>query len=101
MPKNLMYKPLVLRHWGSPGNKYYCCSGAYLDSRASQVAYNVPPPLGLRPLVQVEHITLRMGEGKCVLIGGLARMEVLEGRPFMFTFFVSNDVRLHPTDMKR
>lgn len=53
------------------------------------------------PWRQVEHVTLRMGEGKCVLIGGLARIEVLEGRPFMFTFFVSNDVRLHPTDTRR
>lgn len=53
------------------------------------------------PRRQVEHVTLRMGEGKCVLIGGLARIEVLEGRPFMLTFFVSNDVRLHPTDTRR
>lgn len=35
------------------------------------------------------------------MLGGLARVEVVTGRPFLMTFFVSNDVRLHPTDASR
>ena len=50
---------------------------------------------------QVDHVTFRLGEGKVVLLGGLARVEVVTGRPFLLTFFVSNDVRLHPTDTSR
>lgn len=50
---------------------------------------------------KVEHVTLRLGEGKSCLIGGLARVEVVYGRPFMLTFFVSNEVRLHPTATDR
>lgn len=49
----------------------------------------------------MDHVTFRLGEGKVVLLGGLARVEVVTGRPFLLTFFVSNDVRLHPTDTKR
>ncbi|CAN0577859.1 unnamed protein product, partial [Ectocarpus sp. 12 AP-2014] len=49
----------------------------------------------------VDHVTFRVGEGKVVLVGGLARVEVVTGRPFLLTFFVSNDVRLHPTDARR
>ncbi|CAM9996517.1 unnamed protein product, partial [Choristocarpus tenellus] len=50
---------------------------------------------------QVEHVTFRVGEGKVVMMGGLARFEVVEGRPYLVTFFVSNEVRLHPTDATR
>lgn len=38
-----------------------------------------------------------MADGKCVLIGGLARIEVVDSRPFLFTFFVANEIKLHPT----
>ncbi|CAM9713283.1 unnamed protein product, partial [Ectocarpus sp. 8 AP-2014] len=53
------------------------------------------------PKKKVDHVTFRVGEGKVVLVGGLARVEVVTGRPFLLTFFVSNDVRLHPTDASR
>eukprot|EP00903_Cladosiphon_okamuranus_P021077 g19362.t1 len=53
------------------------------------------------PKKKVDHVTFRLGEGKAVLMGGLARVEVVTGRPFLLTFFVSNDVRLHPTDTRR
>jgi len=49
------------------------------------------------PEKQIEHVTLRVGEGKSVLIGGLARLDMVEGKPFFFTFFISNKVKLHPT----
>jgi hypothetical protein len=50
----------------------------------------------------VEPITFRVEAGKCVLIGGLARIEVIgDSRPFLFTFFVANEVKLHPTDSSR
>jgi hypothetical protein len=40
--------------------------------------------------------------GKCVLIGGLARIEIVgDSKPFLLTFFVSNDIKLHPTDSSR
>lgn len=51
------------------------------------------------PRKRVEPITFRVASGKCVLVGGLARIEVIgDSKPFMFTFFVSNDIKLHPTD---
>jgi hypothetical protein len=50
----------------------------------------------------VEPITFRVSTGKCVLVGGLARVEVIgDSKPFLLTFFVANDVKLHPTDSAR
>jgi len=49
------------------------------------------------PQKKVNHVTLRVAEGKSVLIGGLVRLDLVEGRPFLFTFYVSNDVKLHQT----
>jgi len=51
------------------------------------------------PKKQVEPVTFRVGSGKCVLVGGLAKIEVIgDSKPFLFTFYVSNDIKLHPTD---
>ena len=51
---------------------------------------------------QVEPITFRVSAGKCVLVGGLAKIELIgDSRPFLFTFFVANDIKLHPTDSSR
>lgn len=50
---------------------------------------------------KVEPITFRLSEGKCVLVGGLAQIELIDSRPFLFTFFVSNEIKLHPTDGTR
>ena len=53
------------------------------------------------PNVKVNPITLRVTEGKCVMIGGLAIMQLVDSRPFFFTFFVSNKIKLHPTSASR
>lgn len=54
------------------------------------------------PKKQVEPVTFRVGSGKCVLIGGLAKIEVIgDTKPFFFTFYVSNDIKLHPTDSSK
>lgn len=51
---------------------------------------------------KVEPITFRVAAGKCVLVGGLARIELIgDSKPFLFTFFVANDIKLHPTDVSR
>ena len=51
---------------------------------------------------RVEPITFRLASGKCVLIGGLARIELIkDSKPFLFTFFVANQIKLHPTDASR
>lgn len=51
---------------------------------------------------KVEPITFRVASGKCVLVGGLAKIELIgDSRPFLFTFFVANDIKLHPTDSAR
>lgn len=51
---------------------------------------------------KVEPITFRVAAGKCVLVGGLAKIEVVgDSKPFLFTFFVANDIKLHPTDSSR
>mmetsp|Transcript_2490 Transcript_2490/g.3509 ORF Transcript_2490/g.3509 Transcript_2490/m.3509 type:complete len:768 (+) Transcript_2490:130-2433(+) len=54
------------------------------------------------PKKEVEPVTFRVSSGKCVLIGGLAKIEVIgDSKPFLFTFFVGNDVKLHPTGSDR
>jgi 30S ribosome assembly GTPase len=51
---------------------------------------------------RVEPITFRVASGKCVLVGGLAKVELIgDSKPFLFTFFVANDIKLHPTDSER
>jgi hypothetical protein len=51
---------------------------------------------------QVEPITFRISSGKCVLVGGLAKVELVgDCKPFLFTFFVANEIKLHPTDASR
>jgi hypothetical protein len=53
-------------------------------------------------LRKVEPITFRIAAGKCVLIGGLARIEVIgDSKPFLFTFFVANAIKLHLTSIDR
>jgi hypothetical protein len=50
----------------------------------------------------VEQVTFRVPSGKCVLIGGLAKIELIgESKPFLFSFFVANAIKLHPTDSTR
>jgi len=50
----------------------------------------------------VEPVTFRLAAGKAVLIGGLARIELIgDSRPFLFTFFVANGIKLHMTDSSK
>jgi hypothetical protein len=53
------------------------------------------------PSRPINAVTLRVMESKCVLIGGLAVVALTRGQPMFFTFFVSNDVKLHPTSTDR
>ena len=53
------------------------------------------------PSKPINPVTLRVQEGGCVLMGGLAIVEMLDGKPFFLTFFVSNDVKLHPTQIDK
>ena len=53
------------------------------------------------PSRRVDHVTLRLEQGKAVLLGGLGRVEMLEGRPFFLTFFVANGVKIHTTNAKQ
>jgi len=50
------------------------------------------------PKKRAQHVTLRVPEGKSVLLGGIARLHMRSGRPFFFTFYLANAVKLHPTD---
>lgn len=50
------------------------------------------------PKKKVEPVTFRVAAGKCVLVGGLAKIELVDDcKPFLFTFFVANEIKLHPT----
>ena len=53
------------------------------------------------PSKPINPVTLRVQEGGCVLVGGLATVELVEGRPFFLTFFVSSEVKLHPTRIEK
>jgi len=48
------------------------------------------------PTKNVERVTYRLGEGKSLYLGGLARIDIVEGKPFFFTVFVSSNVKVHP-----
>jgi 30S ribosome assembly GTPase len=53
------------------------------------------------PQKRVNHVTLRLSEGKSVWLGGLVRLDMVAGRPFLFTFYLSNEVKLHQTATER
>jgi len=42
-------------------------------------------------------VSLRLEEGRSLLLGGLARLDLVAGRPFLFTAYLSDAVTLHPT----
>eukprot|EP01031_Cornospumella_fuschlensis_P026471 gene26471-31993_t len=50
------------------------------------------------PRKSVKPVTLRVLEGKAVLIGGLAKIELTQGRPVFFTVFASPEIKIHYTD---
>ena len=45
------------------------------------------------PNERINAVTLRITEGKAVMIGGLASLQLVDSRPLFFTFFVSDKVR--------
>jgi hypothetical protein len=51
----------------------------------------------------VEPITFRIASGKAILIGGFAKIELIgeTTKPFFFTIYVANEIKLHPTDSAR
>jgi ribosome biogenesis GTPase A len=49
------------------------------------------------PKKRGQHVSLRMGEGQSLLLGGLARVHMRSGRPFLFTLYLANAVAIHPT----
>mmetsp|Transcript_16818 Transcript_16818/g.36437 ORF Transcript_16818/g.36437 Transcript_16818/m.36437 type:complete len:654 (-) Transcript_16818:297-2258(-) len=49
------------------------------------------------PKKRSQHVTLKLGVGKSVLLGGLARVSVHSGLPFLFTFYMANSISIHPT----
>jgi len=50
------------------------------------------------PKKRAQHVTLRVKEGKSVLLGGIARLHLRAGLPYLFTFYLANAVQIHPTD---
>jgi len=53
------------------------------------------------PKKRAQHVTLRVKEGKSVLLGGIAQVHVRSGRPYLLTFYMANAVQIHPTDTAR
>lgn len=54
------------------------------------------------PTKQVEPISFRIESGTCVLVGALAKVELIgDSRPFLFTFFVANSIKLHLTKSEK
>ena len=46
-------------------------------------------------------VTYRLQEGQSILLGGLARLDHVEGRPFFFTVYTSQSVTVHVTSAKK
>lgn len=53
------------------------------------------------PKKRVRVVSFRLREGKCIHFGGLARIEMLQGKPFFFTVFMSNEVKVHLSTMEK
>lgn len=46
-------------------------------------------------------LTFHMDEGRSLLLGALARLDFVSGRPYQFTVFVSENVKLHRTRIEK
>ena len=79
------------------GKKLYDTPGLLVPGTITQLL--TPDELKIVvPSKRVEPITFRIESGKCVLVGGLAKIELIgDSKPFLFTFFVANSIKLHPT----
>lgn len=49
------------------------------------------------PRKAITAVTLRLEEDRCILMGGLAKIELVSGKSFHCTFFISNEIKLHST----
>ena len=52
----------------------------------------------LKKILKTKITAFRVSAGKCLLIGGMAQIDMLEGKPFFITCFFSNELKVHPTD---
>lgn len=48
-----------------------------------------------------QRLTLQMKEGKALFMGGLARLDMVEGLPYQFTVFKSEHVHVHRCDIEK
>jgi len=53
------------------------------------------------PQKRVDHVTLRLLPQKTMMLGALAHIDFVDGSPALFTAFVSNDVKVHPTQTEK
>ena len=81
------------------GRRYLYDTPGILDVRGTITGRLTPAELRLvLPRKKVTPVTFRVCGGRSVLVGGLARVDVLgdEDRAFLLTFFVSEDIKLQP-----
>jgi ribosome biogenesis GTPase A len=80
-----------------PGHALYDTPGIIMPNQLTNLL--LPEELAaVVPKKRADPVTLRMGKGKSILVGGLARLELVSGDPsFLFTFYLANAVALHPT----
>merc|ERR1712176_52534 len=50
------------------------------------------------PRKPIKHKSIRMSAGKVLLLGGLARIEILDGPPFFLTLYFADALKLHLMD---
>jgi len=55
----------------------------------------------LHPYNKLRPITYRLLPGKCIILGALCSLELLEGPGYFFTIFASNDCTIHKTDVSK
>jgi ribosome biogenesis GTPase A len=71
------------------------------------VSHPLPPSLlqaelrALLPTRPITPVTYRLKEGQCLLLGGLARIDLVSGRPFFFTVYASAAVSHHVSSTQR
>eukprot|EP00181_Compsopogon_caeruleus_P002023 CAMPEP_0184687484 /NCGR_PEP_ID=MMETSP0312-20130426/26552_1 /TAXON_ID=31354 /ORGANISM="Compsopogon coeruleus, Strain SAG 36.94" /LENGTH=588 /DNA_ID=CAMNT_0027143681 /DNA_START=26 /DNA_END=1792 /DNA_ORIENTATION=+ len=78
------------------GRNLYDTPGVILPQQITNMLTNAELK-AVVPQKRVTYVTFRVSQGKSLFIGGLARIDLLEGKAFFFTTFLSGGIKIHPS----
>jgi len=85
---------------GNSRNSIYDTPGLILPNQLTTLL-TTEELAGVVPKKRGQPVSLRLCEGQTLLLGGLARIHMREGRPFLFTLYLANAVAVHPTKREK